>query len=135
MSNIITSINPATGKEIKQYEAYDEKKVGKALKEAGKTFEEWRMWPFSKRAIVLKNIAKELRREKEGLAVLATLEMGKPIQQGRDEVEKCAGALEYYAREGAKFLANEAVATDARKSYVAFRPLGVVLAIMPWNFP
>jgi succinate-semialdehyde dehydrogenase / glutarate-semialdehyde dehydrogenase len=61
--------------------------------------------------------------------------MGKPIQQGRDEVEKCAGALEYYAKEGAKFLANEVVATDARKSYVAFRPLGVVLAIMPWNFP
>jgi len=84
---------------------------------------------------VLKNIAKQLRNSKEKLAILATKEMGKPIQQGRDEVEKCAVTLEYYAKDGASMLANEPVETDARKSYVTFQPLGVVLAVMPWNFP
>jgi len=135
MAEHITTINPATGQEIATYEVYDQKKVEQILKAAVKTHEEWRREPYTKRALVLKNIAKELRNQKEHLAKLATEEMGKPIQQGRDEVEKCAGALEYYAKEGAKMLANEPVATDARKSYVAFQPIGVVLAIMPWNFP
>jgi len=135
MPDMITTINPTDGQEIASYEVYDENKVDKALKQAMKTFEEWRRQPFSKRSTVLKNIAKELRKEKEKLATIATLEMGKPIQQSRDEVEKCAKALEFYAKEGAKFLANEMVETDARKSYVTFQPLGVVLAIMPWNFP
>ncbi len=132
---MITTINPANGQELATYDITDESKVEKALKQSRKTFEEWRRMPFSKRGTVLKNIARQLRKEKETLATLATLEMGKPIQQSRDEVEKCAKALEFYAREGAKFLANEMVETDARKSYVAFQPLGVVLAIMPWNFP
>ena len=135
MPEQITSIDPATGKEIAAYTIYDEKKVEGILKQSKKTFEEWRLLPFSKRAVVLKNIAKELRKDKERLATLATKEMGKPIQQGRDEVEKCAKTLEFYAKEGAAFLANEMVATDAKKSYVAFQPLGVILAIMPWNFP
>jgi succinate-semialdehyde dehydrogenase/glutarate-semialdehyde dehydrogenase len=135
MPEFTTSINPATGQEIYRYEQHDEKKLDKALKDASKAFELWRREPFTKRAVVLKNIAKELRRQKERLALLATQEMGKPIQQGRDEVEKCAVALDFYAKEGARFLANEKVETEARKSYVAFQPLGVVLAIMPWNFP
>jgi len=135
MPDMITTINPTNGQEIASYEVYDENKVEKALKQARKAFGEWRKLPFSKRAAVLKNIAKELRKEKEKLATLATLEMGKPIQQSRDEVEKCAKTLEFYAKEGAKFLANQVVETDARKSYVTFQPLGVVLAIMPWNFP
>ena len=135
MSQQITSINPATGKEIATYEIYDEKKVENSLKTARKTFEEWRQLPFSKRAVVLKNIAKEIRKEKHRLVKLAVQEMGKPIQQGYYEVEKCAATLEFYAANGAKFLANEIVKTDARKSYVSYQPMGVVLAIMPWNFP
>ncbi len=135
MSQQITSINPATGKEIASYEIYDEKKVENSLKTARKIFEEWRQLPFSKRAVVLKNIAKEIRKEKHRLVKLAVLEMGKPIQQGYYEVEKCAATLEFYATNGAKFLANEIVKTDARKSYVSYQPMGVVLAIMPWNFP
>ena len=135
MSDKIITIDPATGKDIATYEAYDEKKVSNALKTAQKTFEEWRKLPLKERGMILKNIAAELRKEKEKLARLATKEMGKPIQQSRDEVEKCAKCLEFYAKEGAKFLANEMVETDAKKSYVAFQPLGVVLAIMPWNFP
>ena len=135
MPSQITTINPATGAEIKSYEVYDNKRVDKALKHARKAWEVWRGEPYSKRGVVLKNVAKELRVQKEYLALLATEEMGKPIQQGRDEVEKCAKMLEFYAKEGAKMLANEVVETEAYKSYVAFQPLGVVLAIMPWNFP
>jgi succinate-semialdehyde dehydrogenase / glutarate-semialdehyde dehydrogenase len=132
---MMTSIDPATGKQIKTYKADNETAVKRKLATAENAFEEWRHLPFSKRGATLRKIAKELRRRKEELAVLATREMGKPIQQSRDEVEKCARTLEFYAAEGSKFLADEIVATDARKSYVSFQPLGAILAIMPWNFP
>ena len=135
MSSLLTTVNPATGQEIASYPIYDEKKIEKALSQAQKAYEEWRMVPLAERGLVLKNIAKDLRRDKEYLAKLATTEMGKPLQQSRDEVEKCAKTLDFYAEEGEGFLTNEIVETEASKSYVAFRPLGVVLAIMPWNFP
>jgi succinate-semialdehyde dehydrogenase/glutarate-semialdehyde dehydrogenase len=135
MPEQLISIDPATGKQIAAYDITNEQKVETALKQAVKGFEAWSTLTYPQRGAVLKNIAKELRKDKEKLARLATLEMGKPIQQSYDEVEKCARTLEYYAKEGPKFLANEMVATDARKSYVAYRPLGTVLAIMPWNFP
>ena len=135
MPELIITINPATNKQIASYKVFNEHKVDKALKLSASTFDEWRMLPLRKRAALLNTIAKQLRKEKEYLAALATSEMGKPIQQSRDEVEKCAKALEFYAKEGQKYLANEMVATDARKSYVSFQPLGVILAIMPWNFP
>ena len=135
MSDRFTSIDPATGKEIASYEVYDEKRVERALVQSRKAFEEWRQLSFSKRAVVLKNIAKEIRREKDRLVKLAVMEMGKPIQQGYYEVEKCAATLEFYATNGAKFLADVVVKTDARKSYVSYQPMGAILAIMPWNFP
>lgn len=135
MPDRIISINPATGKEIASYEIYDDKKVEQSLKQSRKTFEEWRQLPFAKRAVVLKNIAKEIRKEKDRLVKLATMEMGKPVSQGYYEVEKCAATLEFYAAHGAKFLADVIVKTDARKSYVSYQPMGVILAIMPWNFP
>jgi len=131
----VSSINPTTGEEIGSYTIHDDKQVEKALAQAHKAYGEWRKLSLKERGIVLKNIAQELRKQKEKLALLATKEMGKPIQQSRDEVEKCAKTFEYYAKEGIKFLADEKVETDARKSYVSFQPLGVVLAVMPWNFP
>ncbi len=135
MAEHLVSINPATNKKIGTYNVLSEKSVDKALRNSLKTFEEWHRLPFNKRATLLKNIARHLRKDCEELALLATTEMGKPIQQSRDEVEKCAKALEFYASEGAKYLANEMAETDARKSYVTFQPLGVILAVMPWNFP
>ena len=135
MSATLVSVDPATGREIKTYLVHDDKKVEKAIKAAIKYFDEWRKLTLNSRGQLLKRIAAELRKDKEMLARLATLEMGKPIQQSRDEVEKCAKTLEFYAKEGPKYLANEVIPTDARKSYVAFQPLGVILAIMPWNFP
>jgi len=131
----MVSVNPANGLEIGAYNIHDDKKVEKAVKDAQKCFGAWSLLSYKERAIVLKNIAKQLRAQKEKLATLATKEMGKPIQQSRAEVEKCAFTLEHYANNGAKFLADEIVKTDARKSYVSFQPLGVVLAVMPWNFP
>src|ERR1700759_4662495 len=100
MPDQMISINPTNGQTIATYEAHDERKVENALKQSRKTFEEWRTLSFSKRAVVLKNIAKELRKEKDNLVKLATWEMGKPIQQGYYEVEKCASTLDFYAREG-----------------------------------
>lgn len=135
MAEQLLSIDPATGKKIAAYNVHDEKKVETALKLSVKAFEDWRKLSFSKRAVVLKNIAKQIRREKDELVRLAAKEMGKPKQQGYYEVEKCAATLEFYAKEGAKFLADEIVKTDASKSYVSFQPLGTILAIMPWNFP
>jgi succinate-semialdehyde dehydrogenase/glutarate-semialdehyde dehydrogenase len=135
MSTTISSINPANGQEIAKYPITESKNVEKAIKQATKAFDEWRKVSYRERSTILKNIAKQLRLQKEKLAMLATQEMGKPIQQSREEVEKCARSLEYYAKNGASILANQPVQTDAKKSYVSFQPLGVVLAIMPWNFP
>lgn len=135
MSEKLLSINPANGSVIASYDILDEQKVEKAVMLAHKTFDSWRKLSFRERGTVLKNIAKELRNQKKYLAELATAEMGKPIAQSIAEVEKCANTLDYFAKEGANFLANEPVETDARKSYVSFQPLGTVLAIMPWNFP
>lgn len=134
MSNI-QSINPATGKLIKEYTAVELVKAEKAAQLAHKTFDEWRKKSFAERGAVLKSIAAKLRKQQKALATLATHEMGKPIAQSMAEVEKCAMTLEFYAKNGAAFLKDQIIETDARKSYVSYQPLGVVLAIMPWNFP
>jgi len=135
MSDVLTSVNPATGAAIKTYPVTDAPSVQKAVRLAEKTFGEWRGMSFKKRGDMLRSVAKQLRLRKQELAQLATTEMGKPIAQSIAEVEKCATSFEYYARKGAAFLKDELVETDARKSYVSFQPLGIVLAIMPWNFP
>lgn len=135
MADKLISVDPSSGKKIASYTVHNEKQVSAALATARETFSVWRLMPYAKRARVLKNIARQLRKEKEQLALLCTQEMGKPLQQGREEVEKCAVTLDYYADNGERFLADELVETDAAKSYVTYRPLGVILAIMPWNFP
>ena len=135
MSNTVSSINPTMGKLIATYTIDDEQKIEKSLKAAEKAFEAWRTTSFKERATVLKKIAAEILKNKQKLAELATAEMGKPIAQSIAEVEKCALNMKFYAENGAKFLADEIVETEARKSYVSYQPLGVVLAIMPWNFP
>ncbi len=135
MKDKLISTNPATGLDIATYNIADDKQVEKGVKQAEKTFKDWSRQPFANRAVVLNNIAIELRKEKEKLALLATLEMGKPIMQAREEIEKCAITLEYYAQNGEKFLADQEVKTEAHKSYITFKPLGIILGIMPWNFP
>jgi succinate-semialdehyde dehydrogenase/glutarate-semialdehyde dehydrogenase len=95
----------------------------------------WAQTDIAVRAGVLREAAKLLHAQRDRYATLITLEMGKPLREARAEVEKCAGTCDYYAQHGAEFLRAEPVESDAGKSYVAFHPLGTVLAIMPWNFP
>ncbi|MEX0610131.1 MAG: NAD-dependent succinate-semialdehyde dehydrogenase [Balneolaceae bacterium] len=129
------TINPSTGEIIKKYEAMSFEEVDGIIKKAQEAQEEWRPKSFEERADYLRKIAEGLRSQKEELSRIMAEEMGKPLKQGVSEVEKCAWVCEYYAEKAADFLADEDVETEASKSYVTFKPLGVVLSIMPWNFP
>ena len=131
----IQSINPATEEVIETFEPYTTAQVNLALEEAHNAFLSWRETTFAERGAVLHRVATYLREHKAELARLATLEMGKPIVESEAEVEKCAWNCDFYADNAEKFLADERIATNARESYVSFLPLGVVLALMPWNFP
>ena len=130
-----TAINPSTGQTIATYPDMSPKELRAAIASAHKAFLAWRTVPVSARAEPLRLTARLLRERAEEYALLMAQEMGKPLAQGRGEVEKCAWACEYYAGHVEAFLQPEVVATDALRSYVAYRPLGVVFAIMPWNFP
>ena len=129
------SINPATGKTIKTYEDMTPVQAAAVVEDAHTAWKAWRKTPFPERARLMKRAAEILRERKEAFATLMALEMGKPLKQGIAEAEKCALVCDYYAEHAEEHLASEIVETDAAKSYVAFDPLGVVLAIMPWNFP
>jgi succinate-semialdehyde dehydrogenase / glutarate-semialdehyde dehydrogenase len=135
MKNSVSSINPFSGQVIASYPVFDDQQVATAFSCVSETYATWKFASFETRAVALRQIAAALRTEKEHLAHLATSEMGKPIAQSRDEVEKCARTLDFYADRGAEYLAIRPAATEATKSYVSFRPLGTVLAVMPWNFP
>jgi len=131
----IQSINPATGEKIHLYEEASPEEIEQTLQSADRAFAEWRETDFSKRAMLLKAAGELLRKDAGDYAKLMALEMGKPVSQGHDEVEKCAWACDYFAENAERFLAPEPFKTDASASFVAFKPLGVVLAVMPWNFP
>jgi succinate-semialdehyde dehydrogenase/glutarate-semialdehyde dehydrogenase len=131
----IQAINPVNGKVIKTYKEDQEQVIIRKIEQTHKSWLKWRETTFIQRATLLKNLAGNLRNRKDELAVLMANEMGKPLKDGVAEIEKCAAVCEYYADNGADFLADKAIKTDASKSYVSFQPIGVVLAIMPWNFP
>ena len=131
----IQSLNPATGEILETFEQFSPTQIDEALTAAHTAFQSWREISFAERGTLFRRVANYLREHKTELAQTATLEMGKPIVESEAEVEKCAWNCEYYAENAEKFLADEHVATNATESYVAFRPLGVVLALMPWNFP
>ncbi|MBN8858541.1 MAG: NAD-dependent succinate-semialdehyde dehydrogenase [Sphingobacteriales bacterium] len=131
----ITSINPVNGKLNRYYEEDNPASVGKKIDQTHKAWLLWRETGFPERAALLRKMAENLRHQKEELAVLMTIEMGKPVKDGVSEIEKCALVCDYYAAEGTGFLKDEIIATEAAKSYVSFQPLGIVLAVMPWNFP
>ncbi len=131
----LDAINPSTGELIRRYDVRSSRSVGEALHQSESAQQKWRELAFSERAAALRKAGANLRRKHGDYAVLMATEMGKPVAQGRSEVEKCAWACEYYAEHAERLLAPEPVETDASRSFVAFRPLGVVLAIMPWNFP
>src|SRR5579862_7791004 len=135
MCMAIATTNPATGELIRVFDPHTSAEVDTKLQKAHEAYRAHRRTPFTDRAAKMRKAAEILETEKDRWARLMTLEMGKTLKSAGDEALKCAWACRYYADNAEKMLADEAVATNAGKSYVRFQPLGVVLAVMPWNFP
>ncbi|CAN5266567.1 NAD-dependent succinate-semialdehyde dehydrogenase [soil metagenome] len=132
---MIQSINPTTGKLLKQYEELQPSAINELIEQGHQAWLQWRQTGFSHRSRLMKDAAELLRQQADNLAELMADEMGKPLKEGIGEVEKCAWVCEYYADNAAIFLKDELINTDASESFVHFDPIGVVLAVMPWNFP
>jgi succinate-semialdehyde dehydrogenase/glutarate-semialdehyde dehydrogenase len=130
-----TSFNPTINKLIQAHASWDVQRLEETLEKTHNAQQIWAQTSFARRAEVLRNAAIQLRAQCDQYATLMILEMGKPLREARAEVEKCAGVCDYYAQHGEEFLRTELMESDAGKSYVAYYPLGVVLAVMPWNFP
>ena len=131
----IATINPATGQTIKVFEPLKDSEIASKLDLAGQTFEQYRKTSFSERSQWLEKAAIILQQEKADFAKIMTLEMGKTYKAAIAEVEKCALVCNYYAEHAPSFLADVAIKTDASHSFVRYDPMGVILAVMPWNFP
>jgi succinate-semialdehyde dehydrogenase/glutarate-semialdehyde dehydrogenase len=131
----LQSIDPRDGSLVGEYPEASDGDVANVLSAAAAAFRDWRRTSFEQRGAVVRKAAALLRERRDALARLMALEMGKPVAQGRAEVDKCAGTCDHYADAAERLLAPEPAATEARSSYVAFEPLGPVLAVMPWNFP
>lgn len=131
----LESLNPASGERIATYDEMTPQEVDRILVGCHDAFLEWSRTDLQQRAALLARLGSLLRERRDELARLMTREMGKPIKQARAEVDKCAWVCDYYAENAAAFLCPEVIETDAAKSWVGFEPLGVVLAVMPWNFP
>ena len=132
---VFHSLNPATEEFIAEYPAMSSTEVESVLAQAERAFQHNRHQPIAWRAERMLELAQRLRQARDQLAHLVTAEMGKPLTEAEAEVDKCATSCEYYAHQAASFLADEAAPSDSPRSLVAFRPLGVILAIMPWNYP
>lgn len=131
----IATVNPATGEQLKRFEPLSPAQIEAKLELAAQTFRRFPKLTFAARGAMMNRAAEILERDKEELGRLMTIEMGKTFRSAVDEAVKCAWACRYYADNAESYLADEDVATTAKRSYVKYQPLGVVLAIMPWNFP
>ncbi|MEB3278349.1 MAG: NAD-dependent succinate-semialdehyde dehydrogenase [Lyngbya sp.] len=131
----IATINPATGELVKAFEPLTDAQIEDCLSRAQQAFEQYRRLPMEQLAEWMQNAANILETDAEKFAQLMTLEMGKPIKSAIAEAKKCAVVCRYYAENAAQFLANVSAESDASHSYVRYEPLGVILAVMPWNFP
>ena len=129
------SIYPFTQKLLTEYPLMDDRQLDQAISDASNAYQTWRKFSFYERGRVLKNVASILRRDQEMLASLITNEMGKIISEAMAEVEKCAGTAEYFADHSEILLKDEILEAGYSKSFVCFQPIGVILGIMPWNFP
>lgn len=131
----LRSINPSNGDIVGVYPQLSAQELNQLILEVNSEFDFWRKIPIKDRCQYFKYLAEAIQMRKDEFARLMALEMGKPLSQGIVELEKCAWVCNYYADNGEKFLADQNIITDASESYVSFQPLGVILAIMPWNFP
>ncbi|STX51727.1 aldehyde dehydrogenase [Legionella busanensis] len=132
---MIQTINPATEDVLQSYTPLDEAEMQQVIDQGHAAFEEWRQVPFSQRSLLMTNLINLLQAKKETLSNLITQEMGKPICQSQAEIEKCAWVCQYYAEYAEEFLKPRIVQTEMTKTFVSHEPIGVILAIMPWNFP
>ncbi len=135
MPSEILTIDPSTGKSLERFEYMSEAEIDAHLDSAVAAYGIWRHETFEQRAQLLNAVARTLRARRQTLAESAVREMGKPIAQALAEVDKCAWCCEYFAEHGRELLADRVIKSNATRSLVAFRPLGVIFAIMPWNFP
>jgi succinate-semialdehyde dehydrogenase/glutarate-semialdehyde dehydrogenase len=131
----ITSVNPATEEVLARFDPFTSEEVDRALDQAQDAFTAWRERSIADRAVPMRRLAALLRERADRYGRLITIEMGKPIAEAKAELEKCAWGAEHYAENAARYLADEVIETSAERSIVAFEPLGIVLAVMPWNFP
>ncbi|MDB4884093.1 MAG: Aldehyde Dehydrogenase [Gemmatimonadetes bacterium] len=131
----MTSVNPATGETLAEFAEHTSAEVEAKLARAAEMAPRWRFTPIQERAAVMARLGDLLEQDKERLGRLMTLEMGKPIRAGVEEAAKCARACHFFAENGPSFVADREIADEDHRSFVAYDPLGVVLAVMPWNFP
>jgi succinate-semialdehyde dehydrogenase/glutarate-semialdehyde dehydrogenase len=132
---VIETANPATGEPLASHTPHSDAEIEAALAQAHAAHRAWRDVPFPRRATVLRRAAALLRDGRAGHAELITREMGKPIAESEAEIDKCAWGCEFYAEHAEAFLADRMIESTAERSFVAYQPVGVVLAVMPWNFP
>lgn len=135
MTTTIESVEPATEAVRARFDPHTNADVSAAIAAADSAFRSWRETPMTERAIRMHLLARVLRDRKDRYARLITTEMGKPITEALAEIDKCAWNCDFYADHAGEYLADEPVETNARTSYVAFEPLGIILAVMPWNYP
>ena len=135
MAKTIETINPTSGKVIATYENMDSDEINQKVKNSRLALEQWKKLDNSERALYMHSLARIMRKNKEAYAKLITEETGKPIKQSIAEIEKCEWVSDYYAERAESFLSDQIIPTEFRKSFVSFEPLGIVVAIMPWNFP
>jgi succinate-semialdehyde dehydrogenase/glutarate-semialdehyde dehydrogenase len=129
------SINPSSGEIILEYPEHTRTEVQQIIRDVHSAWKTWKDTPFEHRAVVMKKAAQVLRTRKEHFARMMTREMGKLLKESMAEVEKCAWVCDFYAEHAPEMLKDEVIATDASRSFIAFQPMGVILAVMPWNFP
>lgn len=131
----ITSFNPATDTVLSEHESHDASAIEHKLDQAARAQRDWARTPLPERMALLRRVAQTLREQKADIAPLATLEMGKPLAEALGEVEKCAWNFDFYAEAAPGFMADQVVGSSASDSRIVYDPIGVVLAVMPWNYP
>jgi succinate-semialdehyde dehydrogenase/glutarate-semialdehyde dehydrogenase len=133
--NTVQTLNPATGEILKTYTLLSESEITTKIENSQTAFQEWKKTSFAERSELFKKLALLLKEKKQELAILMTQEMGKPITQAKGEIEKCAWLCDFYAEKAEEFLAPVTKVSDGSEAYIRYDPLGVILAVMPWNYP
>ena len=131
----IQTVNPSTNKTVRSFEEMTDKAVDAAINHASMTFVDWRKTTYEQRSDLLHKVADLMRKKKESLSKLITLEMGKLISQARAEIDLSANIIDYYATNGARFLADKPLNPEYGKAFIRYSPIGVLLGVQPWNFP